>query len=64
MKASELRVKTLPELFKILEEERKRLFNLQIEKSLNKLKQVHLIKEVKKNIARILTIINEKRREK
>lgn len=63
MKAKELRSKTLPELFKMLEEERKKLFNLRLEKSLGKLKQVHLIKLTRKNIARILTVINEKRRE-
>ncbi len=63
MKASDLRKKTLPELFKLLEEERKRLFNLRIEKELGKLKQTHLIKMTRKNIARILTVINEKRKE-
>lgn len=63
MKASELRNKTLPELFKMLEEERKKLFNLRLEKNLGKLKQVHLIKLTRKNIARILTVINEKRKQ-
>jgi len=63
MKAKELRTKSLNELFKLLEEERKKLFNLRLEKSLGKLKQTHLIKMTRKNIARILTIINEKRRE-
>ncbi len=62
MKANELRNKTLPELFKLLDEERKKLFNLQIDKSLGKLKQTHLIKMTRKNIARILTVINEKRK--
>lgn len=64
MKANELRNRTLPELFKLLEEERKKLFNLRIDKSLGKLKQTHLINEAKKNIARILTVINEKHKEK
>lgn len=62
MKASELRKKTLSELFKLLEEERKRLFNMRIEKELGKLKQTHLIKMTRKNIAKILTVINEKRK--
>jgi len=63
MKAKDLRTKSLNELFKLLEEERKKLFNLRFEKSLGKLKQIHLIKLTRKNIARILTIINEKRKE-
>ncbi len=63
MKAKELRLKSLNELFKILEEERKKLFNLKLEKNLGKLKQTHLIKMTRKNIARILTVINEKRKE-
>ncbi len=63
MKAKELRTKSLNELFKLLEEERKKLFDLKLEKSLGKLKQTHLIKITRKNIARILTIINEKNKE-
>lgn len=63
MKVKELREKNLPELFKILKEEREKLFKLKIEKSLKKLTKPHLIRESKKNIARILTKINEKRKE-
>jgi len=63
MKASELRKKTLPELFKLLEEERNKLFKLRMDKALGKLKQTHLLKMTRKNIARILTVINEIRRE-
>ena len=63
MKAKELRTKSLNELFKLLEEERKKLFDLKLEKGLGKLKQTHLIKITRKNIARILTIINEKNKE-
>jgi large subunit ribosomal protein L29 len=62
MKAKELRLKSLSELFKLLAEERKKLFNLKIEKSLKKLNKPHLLKLTKKNIARILTVINEKQR--
>lgn len=62
MKAKELRAKSLSELFKLLSEERKKLFELKIEKSLNKLKKTHLLRLTRKNIARILTIINEKKR--
>jgi len=63
MKASELRKKTLPELFKLLDEERNKLFKLRMDKALGKLKQTHLLKMTRKNIARILTVINEIRRE-
>jgi|FaiFalDrversion2_1042247.scaffolds.fasta_scaffold13058_2 large subunit ribosomal protein L29 len=63
MEVKELREKNLSELFKILKEEREKLFKLKIEKSLKKLTKPHLLRETKKNIARILTIINEKRKE-
>jgi large subunit ribosomal protein L29 len=63
MEVKELREKNLSELFKILKEEREKLFKFKIEKSLKKLTKSHLIREAKKNIARILTIINEKRKE-
>ncbi|GIW66422.1 MAG: 50S ribosomal protein L29 [Candidatus Parcubacteria bacterium] len=62
MKVKDLRLKTLPELFKLLNEERKKLFDLKLQKSINKLKQTHLLKLTRKNIARILTIINEKKK--
>ncbi|GIW66048.1 MAG: hypothetical protein KatS3mg094_567 [Candidatus Parcubacteria bacterium] len=60
MKAKDLKLKSLSELQKLLNEEKNKLFNLKLQKKLNKLKQVHLIKFTKKNIARILTIIKEK----
>lgn len=63
MKAKELRLKTLSELFKILKEERQKLFNLKIEKSLGKLKKTHLLRLTRKNIARLLTVIKEKTNE-
>jgi ribosomal protein L29 len=46
-----------------LKEEREKLFKLKIEKSLKKLKLNPFIKRNKEKIARILTIINEKRKE-
>jgi large subunit ribosomal protein L29 len=63
MKAKELLNKNLSELFKLLNEERRKLLNLKIDHSLNKLKKTHLLKETKKNIARILTIINQKNKQ-
>ncbi|MGC8981370.1 MAG: 50S ribosomal protein L29 [Minisyncoccia bacterium] len=59
-----LRIKTLKELENLLKQQRNNLYKLQLEKDLKKLKQTHLIKETKKIIARILTIMNEKRNEK
>ena len=60
MKSKDLRLKSLSELQKLLNEEKNNLFNLKLQKKLNKLKQVHLIKFTKRNIAKILTIIKEK----
>jgi large subunit ribosomal protein L29 len=60
--AKNLRLKTLKELENLLKQQRNNLQKLKLEKDLKKLKQTHLIKETKKIIARILTIINEKRK--
>jgi large subunit ribosomal protein L29 len=62
--AKNLRLKTLKELENLLKQERNNLQKLKLEKDLKKLKQTHLIKEKRKIIARILTIMNEKRNEK
>ena len=61
MKAKELRKKTEKELEKILKENREKLEKMKIDLSLRKLKNVKEIKMVKKDIARILTILNEKK---
>ncbi|MCS7200595.1 MAG: 50S ribosomal protein L29 [Patescibacteria group bacterium] len=59
MKAKELRNKTLSELRRIAEDLRKRINQLLIDKSLNKLSKPHLLKLAKKDLARVLTIIRE-----
>ncbi len=64
MKAKELREKTLSELQKLLSEQRNKLLKLKMEKELGKLKQTHLIKQTRKIIARILTLMKEKWQEK
>lgn len=61
MKASELRKKSKEELEKILNEKRNYLLKLKVNLSLGKLKNVKEIAEVKKDIARILTILNQKK---
>jgi large subunit ribosomal protein L29 len=60
MKAKELREKKIEELEKILKEKREKLKNLQLDLIQGKLKNVREIRETKKDIARILTILKEK----
>ncbi|GIW65078.1 MAG: hypothetical protein KatS3mg093_057 [Candidatus Parcubacteria bacterium] len=59
MKAKDLRNKPLSELKKIAEEMRKRIGQLLIDKSLNKLSKPHLLRLAKRDLARVLTIIRE-----
>jgi large subunit ribosomal protein L29 len=60
MKAKELVKKKIEELEKILKEKRKKLKSLKLDLSLGKLKNVKEIRETKRDIARILTILNSK----
>jgi large subunit ribosomal protein L29 len=60
MKAKELRTKSITELKKIAEDLRKKINQLIIDKSLNKLSKPHILKMTKKDLARVLTIIKEK----
>ncbi|HDM31966.1 50S ribosomal protein L29 [bacterium] len=64
MKAKELRQLSDKELHQKLVELRKKLAELRFHLSAGRLKNPHQIKETKKDIARILTILNERRREK
>jgi large subunit ribosomal protein L29 len=61
MKAKDLKQKTLPELQKMLKELQGKLFEHKILKVRNQLKKPHLLKNIKKDIARIMTVINIKR---
>ena len=63
MKASELREKTLAELEQEKESLMKEQFNYRIQQSTGQLGQSHLLKQVKKDIARVKTVLNEKRKE-
>lgn len=60
MKAQELREKSVEdlngELIKQLEEQ----FKLRMQASTGQLNQSHLLKEVRRNIARIKTVLNQK----
>ena len=60
MKASELREKSVEELQTQLQDLYKDQFNYRMQNSTGQLGQVHLISEVKRDIARIKTIITEK----
>jgi len=60
MKIKELKDKTQESLEKLLQEKREKLRQLRFELSQDKLKNVSEIKNTKKDIARILTIITLK----
>ena len=63
MKPSELRDKSLAELEDEKENLVKEQFNYRIQRSTGQLGQSHLLKQVKKDIARVKTVLNEKRKE-
>ncbi|PIS39333.1 MAG: 50S ribosomal protein L29 [Candidatus Nealsonbacteria bacterium CG08_land_8_20_14_0_20_38_20] len=60
MKIDELRQKPKEEIGKLLDEKRERLRQLRFDLVSGKVKNVKEIRETKKDIARILTIINLK----
>ncbi len=60
MKASELREKSVEELQVQLQELYKDQFNYRMQNSSGQLGQVHLVGEVRRDIARVKTLITEK----
>lgn len=62
MKASELREKSVDELKVQLQELSKEQFNQRMQLGAGQLAQVHLVGAVKRDIARIKTIITEKQK--
>ncbi len=60
MKAEELRGLSTVELKEKLRELREELFNLRFQKSIHQLENPMRIREVKRDIARVLTVIREK----
>jgi large subunit ribosomal protein L29 len=60
MKASELRDKSVEELQTQLQELYKDQFNNRMQKSTGQLGQTHLLREVRRDIARVKTLLNEK----
>lgn len=62
MKTSDLRAKTLADLQKQLLETKEEQFNLRMQKSMGQLENSSRIAAVRRDIARIKTIISEKAR--
>ena len=62
MEMSELRQKSKDDLQKSLAEEREKLRQLRFDLAAGKVKNIRLIREVKKIIARILTLLNTQKK--
>lgn len=60
MKASELKDKTVEQLQEELLNLRREQFNLRMQAATGQLNQTHMMKQVRRDIARIKTILNEK----
>lgn len=60
MKASEIKDLSVEELNKKLNELKEELFNLRFQHAINQLDNPHRIADVKKDIARVMTVLNEK----
>ena len=60
MKAKEIREMSVEELDKKLKELKGELFNLRFQHAINQLDNPHRIVDVKKDIARVMTILHEK----
>ena len=60
MKINEIRDLSTAELEEKLQDSKKELFNLRFQKAVNQLENPKRITEVKKTIARILTVMNNR----
>ena len=61
MKASDIREMTAEELNAKLKDLKTELFNLRFQHAVNQLENAHKITEVKRDIARVMTILQEKK---
>lgn len=61
MKAAELRDLTVEDLNKKLEDFKEELFNLRIQKVRNRLENTSRIRVVRRDIARVLTLLTQKK---
>ena len=64
MKAAELRQTTVEELRKKEQDLRKELFNLRFQQATGEIENPMRIRAIRKNIAKILTVITEKNKQK
>ncbi|ABG05091.1 LSU ribosomal protein L29P [Rubrobacter xylanophilus DSM 9941] len=64
LKAPELRELDVEELERRLAETRRELFNLRFQHATGQLENTGQLREVRRNIARLLTVLNQKRQEK
>ena len=60
MKAQDIREMTAEELNAKLKELKSELFNLRFQHAINQLDNPHKIADVKKDIARVMTVLNQK----
>ena len=60
MKATEIRELSVEQLEAKLKELKEELFNLRFQLAINQLENPHRITAVKRDIARIMTVLNEK----
>jgi large subunit ribosomal protein L29 len=63
MKAAEARELDIDELEQRLAETRRELFNLRFQHATGQLENTGQLKEVRRNIARLLTVLTQKRQE-
>jgi large subunit ribosomal protein L29 len=63
LKPDQLRRMSIAELQKELDNLRNEQYRLRVQQTIGQLKDTDSMRQLKRNIARILTIINEKRRE-
>ncbi len=62
MKPSEIRKLSPQEIEKLVREKKRELMDLRFQASVGQLAQNHKIRETRRLIARLLTVLNEKRR--
>ncbi len=62
MKAADLRLKTYDELIQLLRDLKRERLNLRFQQASGQLEKPSRMKEVRRDIARILTILNERKR--
>ena len=60
MKAAELKTLTVEQLNEKLKELKTELFNLRFQHAINQLDNPHKIADVKRDIARVMTVLQEK----